>query len=526
MSTYINIGNSAFSDARNGEFVDKSGLIGVINGTLNSESKFTCVSRCRRFGKSMAAKMLCAYYDHSCDSRHLFEDLQIAKDPSFEKHLNKYPVIYIDLSEFIGAFDETEENIVAFIQKELRRDLVAAYPEVVVEEEDRLMQVLIKISEATQKKFIIIIDEWDAICREYKPGTNAMDLYVNWLRGIFKGVNANRVFAAAYMTGILPIKKYETQSALNNFREYSMVEPGPLAQYFGFTHEEVDELALKHHMDIDELEKWYDGYQVGDQNSMFNPNSVIQAIDFRRCKSYWGKTAAYNLVANYIKMDYEGLREDIIDMIAGQRVKVNPDTFQNDLHEVTCRDDVLTVLIHLGYLSYDWEKSECYIPNYEVSMEMENAIRLNNWKPVIDALDTSDRLLQALLRGKADVVAEGVEKVHRENISFFKYNDENSLACVISLAFYTARNDFHVHREYPTGDGYADIVLIPRKNVSKPAIVIELKYDKTTDTAISQIKNRHYPDKLAEYSGDLLLVGINYNPDTKHHTCQIEQLRL
>jgi hypothetical protein len=311
-----------------------------------------------------------------------------------------------------------------------------------------------------------------------------------------------------------------------------MLEPGDMAHYFGFTHAEVEALAQKYGMPFDELEKWYDGYQIGDEQSMFNPNSVMQALMRRRCRSFWGKTAGYDIVANYIKMrstlvallakNFEGLSDDIITMQAGQRVKVNPNTFGNDMHEVTCRDDVLTVLIHLGYLSFDWRVEECYLPNREVAIEMENAIRKNNWKPVIDAIEASERLLGFLLRGDAEAVATGVERVHRQEVSLFKYNDENSMACVISLAFYAARNDFHVHREYQTGDGYADLVLIPRKNVNKPAVVIELKYDKTTVTAISQIKQRHYPEKVAEYSGDLLLCGISYDREAKTHSCQIE----
>ena len=522
MGIYINKGNRGFSEARNGEYIDKSGLISVINRSINTQGKFTCVSRSRRFGKSMAANMLCAYYDQSCDSRQLFTDLEIASDPSFEQHLNKYPVIYLDMTRFITMGDNN--NIVEEIEMRVGKEVRDAYPDIPTDSNDDMMDFMLRVSQTTKQKFIFIIDEWDAVCREFKPGTKPMERYIAWLRRMFKDSTASDCFAAVYMTGILPIKRYNTQSALNNFREYSMIEPGKMTPYFGFTHEEVKDLAIKHEMDIDELEKWYDGYKIGDETSMFNPNSVMQAVDYRRCTSYWGRTAAYDIVANYINMDYDGLKEDIIDMLAGGRSKVRVAGFNNDLHDVRSRDDVLTVLIHLGYLSYDRDDKHCYIPNLEVAEQMELAIESNNWKPVIDALDTSDRLLQALLRGKADVVAAGVEKVHRDNISLFKYNDENALLCVISLAFYTARNDFHVHREYPTGDGYADIVLIPRKNVSKPAIVIELKYDKTTDTAISQIKNRHYPNKLTEYSGDLLLVGINYDPDTKQHTCSIESL--
>ena len=524
MGVYINKGNMGFREARNGEYIDKSGLIAVINDTINTKSKFTCVSRSRRFGKSMAAEMLCAYYDQSCDSRELFSDLEIANAPSFEKHLNKYPVLYLDFSEFMGIIRGDKENVVVFLEKELKEDVMEAFPDIPFNPEDRLMKLLLRIYETTGKQFVFIIDEWDAICREFSPGTKVMDQYLDWLRSLFKGESASRAFAAVYMTGILPIKRYATQSALNNFWEYSMITPRRLARYFGFTKEEVKDLAERNGMDFDELVKWYDGYQIGIQPSMFNPSSVMQAIDNGRCESFWAATGAYDAVASYINMDYEGLREDIVEMLAGGRCRVSVIGFNNDLHDIRSRDDVLTVLIHLGYLSYDFDDKKCFIPNLEVAGEMENAIKFNKWKPVVDALDTSDRLLQALLRGKEETVAAGVEKVHRDNISLFKYNDENALSCVISLAFYTARNDFHIHREYPTGDGYADIVLIPRKNVAKPAIVVELKYDETTDTAISQIKNRHYPNALADYSGELLLVGINYDPDTKQHTCKIESL--
>lgn len=372
MGTYINIGNEGFVSARNGEYVDKSGLIAAINSTLNTERRFSCVTRCRRFGKSMAAKTLCAYYDHSCDSRELFADLKIASDPSFEKHLNKYPVIYLDMTDFVSRFKD--DSIVAKIQQKLKEDVLKAYPQIQVSDDDDLMETLIAIYGETGQKFIMIIDEWDAICREFKPGTGAMDDYVSWLRRMFKEVNANNVFAAVYMTGILLIKKYKTESALNNFREYSMVEPGNMASYFGFTKEEVRVLAEKYGADFDELVKWYDGYKIGDELSMFNPNSVMEVINRGRCRSYWASTGAFDAVAQYINMNYDGLKDDVIKMLGGGRCKVDPTGFQNDMSVIWTRDDALTVLIHLGYLSYDWVKSECYIPNREVAGEIEDAI--------------------------------------------------------------------------------------------------------------------------------------------------------
>ena len=521
MGIYINIGNEGFRRIRNSEYVDKSELIEIVNKTLFTRQSFSCVSRCRRFGKSMAAEMLAAYYDHSCDSRHLFADLDIASHPSFEQHLNKYPVIFLDMTAFVTKYHD--DDIVGAIDTQLREDILSAYPGQVSKEGDDLMDLLIRIAAATGERFVFIIDEWDAICREFKPDTTAMDRYVNWLRRMFKEVNAANVFAGVYMTGILPIKKYKTESALNNFIEYSMVKPGGMARFFGFTKAEVRMLAERHGMDFDELEKWYDGYQIGGEPSMFNPNSVMQAINEQWCESYWGRTGATDAVADYIHMNYEGLKDDIIQMLAGGRCFVSPGGFKNDLTQILSRDDVLTVLIHLGYLTYDRRTRKCHIPNLEVAEEMELAVKSNRWKHVVEALEQSDCLLQATLEGDAEAVARGIELAHDENTSILSYNNENSLACVLSIAYFAARNDYIIHRELASGKGFADLVFIPRKNVDSPALVVELKFNRDADSAIDQIRRRQYPARVAEHASDLLLVGINYDREAKTHDCRIER---
>jgi len=521
MGIYLNKGNEGFRRIRNSEFIDKSGLIAVVNSTLFTRNCFSCVTRSRRFGKTMAAEMLQAYYDHSCNSRSLFADLEIASHPSFEEHLNKYPVIYLDMTRFTSGNDGN--NVVGEIEKRVKEEVMAAYTDVPEKNDDDLMDYLLRVAGQTGERFVFIIDEWDAPCRIYADNPQAMDRYVDWLRRMFKDVTAIQAIAGVYMTGILPIKKYKTQSALNNFQEYSMVKPGAMARYFGFTKNEVEALAERHGMNYNELETWYDGYQIGSELSMFNPNSVMTAINEQWCDNYWGRTGAFDAVSDYIDMNYKGLRDDIIDLLSGGRCAVDPAGFSNDISEVRSRDDVLTVLIHLGYLTYDRREQECFVPNMEVAKELENAIKANNWKEVIDALTLSKDLLKATLRGNSDYVANALRSIHSEDTSIFSYNDENSLACVISLAYYYARNDYHIHREYMTGEGYADLVLIPRKNVSSPALVIELKYDKSTQAAISQIKARNYPQTVAGYTGDILLVGINYDKDTKQHECQIER---
>ena len=522
MGIYINLGNEGFKTARRGEYVDKSELIGVINATLGTERMFSCVSRCRRFGKSMAAKMLNAYYDQSCDSRSLFQNLKIAGHASFEEHLNKYPVIYLDMTNFTTR-NIPKSEIIPCIQQEIKAEVQACYPDADITADDDLMNALTKVASHYHLQFFMIIDEWDAICREFLGDKEEMDRYVNMLRRLFKGSNTAQVFVGAYMTGILPIKKYKTESALNNFTEYSMVKPGKLAGHFGFVKDEVMALAAKHGMSYDNLEKWYDGYQIGDERSIFNPNSVMLALYNDYCESYWGSTGSYDAVANYIRMNFDGLKDDIISMLAGERVPVNSETFQNDMSVIQYKDDVLTVLIHLGYLSYDRQNKECYIPNREVAIEMTNAVKANNWQNVVSAIETSKQLLQATLDGNAEAVAKGIEAVHDENTSILSYNNENSLACVLSLAYYYARNDYVIHREYATGKGFADLVMIPRKNVNSPAIIVELKYGKDTTSAIEQIKQRQYFQKVSDYTDNMLLVAINYDKDSKLHQCKIER---
>jgi hypothetical protein len=521
MGTYIDKGNSDFSQVLNSTYVDKSGLISVVNETLFTEQRRSCVTRSRRFGKSMAANMLCAYYDRSCDSRSLFEPLEISKDPSFEKYLNKFPVIKLDITDFT-TIHKDDPNLIDIIQEELKSDVRKAYPGVVPDDFNKdFMEMLIHINQATGDSFIMIIDEWDAICRESCDAT--VEAYLNWLRRMFKGSNTLRVFAGVYMTGILPIKKYSKQSALNNFIEYSVTSPMGEERYFGFTRDEVKKLCAEKGRDYEEFAKWYDGYSIGREPYLFNPNSVILALKAGRCDSFWQASASYELVATYIDMNYEGLKDDIIYMLSGGRCEVNTTNFSNDMHDVKSKDEVLTVLIHLGYLAYDFEEAECYIPNYEVRREMENAVKSSGWQ-IAYAISNSKKLLKETLAGNADYVAEVIDKAHDEHTSILSYNNENSLACVLTLAYIYAQNDYIVHRELPTGKGFADLVLIPRRNVDKPALVLELKYKKEVEAAIAQIKSKRYVSKIEQYTGDILLVGINYDKKEKRHTCVIESV--
>jgi len=541
MGTYINKGNEGFRDVIGSQYVDKTAMIAEINKTLYTERRFTCVTRCRRFGKTMAMKMLCAYYDRSCDSRSLFEGLAISQpdkegeDKQYERHLNKYPVICLDLTKFTTRY-RNDDNIVKHIQEDVKREIIETYPQVRTRDDDDLMEVLLRVSMQTDDRFIMLIDEWDALLREYVRKPELINEYVDMLRRLFKGDDSSRVFAGVYMTGILPIKKYKTQSALNNFREYSMVDPGHLSSFFGFTGKEVERLSYLHGVDMESLKQWYDGYKIGDEPSIYNPYSVMEAIYRNRCKNYWEKTGAYESASDFIQMNYEGLKDDVIQMLAGGRCRVNTTKFQNDISEVKCKDDVLTVLIHLGYLAYDWDTDECYIPNKEVGEEFANALEDTSWSQLIKTVRNSRDLLDATIGGNETAVAKAIDLAHDENTSILSYNDENSLACVLSIAYIWAKNKYVIHRELATGKGFADLVLIPRRNVDSPALVLELKCNKDADAAIDQIKRKNYPDKVADYLdssprggrevADILLVGINYDKDGaegKKHSCKIER---
>lgn len=541
MGTFINRGNLEFSEYIADDYIDKTELIRAINDRMCKQGRYSCVTRCRRFGKSMAARMLYAYYDKSCNSRELFKGLKIESDPTFETHLNKYNVLFLDVTRFTTQ-PKYFGHIVKSIQTEMTAEIKTVFPQVNYKSDSDLMDCLDAIFQQTGERFFFIIDEWDAICREfperrkYKNSTSdveptEMDEYVMFLRRLFKTDNSDQVFVGAYLTGILPMLKFQTESALNNFWEYSVIKPGKLAPYFGFTKQEVSELCANHDIDIEEMQKWYDGYQIGNEPCIFNPSSVMKATILGSFQSYWAATGSYDRIAAYIDLNFDGLKDGIIKMLAGEHCHVNTTSFNNNIYVVNTKDDVFTALIHLGYLAYDQNDETCYIPNKEVRDELINAVNANNWNEIVNVIQTSRELLEATIDGNAERVARYIDAAHNENTSILSYNDENSLSCTLSLAYIYARNEYILHRELATGKGFADLVFIPRKNVVKPAMIVELKYNKNANTAIEQIHHKEYASKVLEYINNdtsgfdyILLVGINYDKETKTHSCIIQKL--
>ena len=515
MGQFIDRENYGFRRVKNSDFVDKTGLLNILNRNMDTENGFMCISRPRRFGKSVAAEMAYAYYDRNSDSRNLFEGLEITKSPDYEKHLNKYPTIFIDWNTFANVPDKDK---LKEAQKSIIADLKQSYD--ILEEKNSLSKALAEINLKTGDRFILIIDEWDMLVRDVTQ--EIQDEYVDFLRSMFKSADAKKTFLLVYMTGILPIIKIKTQSALNNFREYSIISPADTDKYYGFTEDEVKTLCESHGMNLELMKHAYDGYIIGEEKSMFNPNSVMMSILYRTYDSFWSRTASFMAIEKYLNIDADQVRTKIISMMNGEEVTVRVSSFRNDMKNIETSDDVLTLLAHLGYLSYNPETKNVRIPNTEVTEEFENAVRFAGWNELSKAVGQSLQLLDDTINLRENKVARAFDDYHFEASSLLEFNDENSMRCAITLAYYAAKPFYKIFHELPTGKGFADMVFIPLPKSTRPAIVVELKYDKTADSAIDQIKRKEYPKSLVGFSKKIVLCGINYNKSTSKHEVVME----
>ena len=520
MGRFINPGDELFRQAINSEiYVDKTGLLNYANRVILTSRKYLCVSRPRRFGKSMAASMVAAYYDRTVDASKTFAGLEITQAKDFDEHRNKYDVIQLNMQNFLSRTRDMDAFL-QLLKKSVLWELFNLYPDYMYFDKTDLIGSLADVYTNTKRPFVIVIDEWDCVFREFKDNKDWQRLYLDFLRDWLKD---NPGIALVYMTGILPIKKYGTHSALNMFREFSMEEPLDLAPYVGFTTSEVKSLCEKYSCSFEECQRWYDGYSFKTVAEVYNPHSVVEAISSGKFDTYWNQTESYEALKIYITMNFDGLRDSILKLLSGEHLPINTKTFSNDMTTFQSVDDVLTLLMHLGYLGYDSTKEEVFIPNQEIAREYYNAITTTDWDIVVRALKRSEELLQAVLAKDAETVAKGIEEAHMET-SHIQYNDENALSYTLSLAFYSARQKYKIFRELPTGKGFADLVFLPRPTCQElPALILELKWDKNANTAIQQIKERCYVKALEDYTGNILAVGINYDKETRKHECLIEE---
>ncbi len=523
MGFYINPGNDNFRFIVNDEYVDKSGMIAVLNKTINTKSMLSCVSRPRRFGKSYAANMLEAYYDCGCDSHELFDDLEIARDESYEKHLNKYNVLYLDITGFLG--ETTYEKLSQYVIERVLLDAQRGFP--AVDPNGSIKEALTAIVETTGRKFIAIIDEWDAPVRDPSATPEIQKYYLEFLRSLFKSEITKKVFAAAYMTGILPIKKDGTQSAISEFEEYSILSPDGFAPYTGFSEEDVKRICERKQVSFEKMKAWYNGYTLRNTNgeafSVYNPNSVMRAAGHGVFDSYWGQSTAVYGARDYINLDFDGLGEAAEKLTAGLEIPVKTTTFKNDLVSFESADDVLTLLIHFGYFTYDSEKKSIRIPNYEIQEEFGGMIHKVSHKETMARLRESEQFLADIIAGNEEAVAANLQKVHRKESAPLWYNDEQALRAIVKLSFFTYRDHYIKLEELPSGTGYVDMAYIPRKYDPSPALIIELKAGGTPEEALEQIRSRNYASSIEGLGEEPLLVAITYDKDDKNkpHHCRI-----
>ncbi|MEE0996060.1 MAG: AAA family ATPase, partial [Paludibacteraceae bacterium] len=505
-------------------YVDKSLILSELNKLVSSQGNFVCLSRPRRFGKSMAGNMISAYYSKGCDTREVFSQMKLGQEPCFDKHLNRFNVIKLDLNELYQK-SKTEDlgmDLISFMQKAVTDEFKEQYSDIEFES-NSISSCILQVYKQLGEKFVIIIDEYDVLIREQVP-QKLFDNYLSLLNALFKGTTIRPAIALAYITGIIPIVRDKVQSKLNEFTEYTMLNSGRLSGHVGFTREEVEALCEQYGMDKEECARWYDGYRLTDTIDIYNPLAVVSAIRNQEFESYWSITGSFEALKDYILMDFEGIRQDVVAMISGGSVEVDVYSYLNTMDCFYSKDDVFTYLIHLGYLSYNKKDKTCRIPNEEVRQEWVRSVKLSpDYKKLMEIINASKKLLDATVEGNEEAVAKALDAAHTEVTNPLTYNDEHCFQSAICLAYFYANTRYTLFKELPTGKGYADLVLIPYlPNI--PAMVIELKHTKSAGSALQQIKDKNYCQALNNYKGDLLFVGISYDEKTKEHSCKIERL--
>ena len=563
MGTYLNPGRRGFENAVGSEiYVDKTGMLAYLNTLVNTSQRYVSVSRPRRFGKTMAADMACAYFGRDAGARGLFEGTLLAATPpvrtargelAWDAYLGAFDVVRLVMTDFLHG-SESVEDMLGYLTEEVAGELMEANPDIRYGSRINLRTVMNKIYTATGAQFVIVVDEWDAVFRERQADAEGQAAFLDFLRDLLKD---KPYVALAYMTGILPIKKYGRHSALNMFDEYSMVQPMGLARYTGFTEGEVRELCQRYEMDYDDVSSWYDGYLLHDNvpvgkrrlfregglqehgMRVYNPLSVVTAMRRGMVGNYWNKTETYEALSCYIRRDFRGLKSTVALLMDGGRVGVSLATYQNDMTTLSCRDDVLALLVHLGYLGFegygepgrvDSERGEVFIPNREILEEFRTSTESEEWEEPLAAYERSRELLRATWDRDAGRVADLLEEAH-DRAANGTYSDEAALSYAVQLAYYAAQRFYTTVVELDSGKGYADVCYLPAPSHPElPALVVELKYGHPADTALEQIRRRNYPARLEHYRGNTLLVGVAYDRGAKstdasfkRHSCVIEE---
>ncbi|MCD8076354.1 MAG: ATP-binding protein [Lachnospiraceae bacterium] len=532
------------SETKKPYFVDKTVMLKVLIPFVAEGNNHICITRPRRFGKSVMAAMVGAFFSKGVDSSCIFDSLKIAqasekgmtevspvnKRLDYREHMNQYNVIYINFikpANISKSYDEFINSIEVFLIRDLRK----RFPDTDYWEGLSLVDFLGLIYADTQEKFILIFDEWDCIFHKSYTSNEDRKSFINWLAAMTKDTG---YVALSYMTGVLPIAKYSSGSTINNFQEYTMATDDLFSEYFGFTETEVDELYARYRkrtsnceISREDLKAWYDGYHTPSQERMYNPRSVVEALTRNRIRSYWTATGTYGEISTYIMNDRADVKKDVALMVAGEAVSARVEEFAATSMNLTTRNEILSAMVVYGFLNY--EDGKVHIPNRELMDEFAKTIRERENLGYINRLAVeSERMLNATMKGDTKTMEEILQFAHDTETPLLDYNDETELTAIVNLVYLAARDSYYVERENKAGEGYTDFIFYPERT-GDDGIILELKVDDTPETAIAQIKDRKYilkfQGKMAErkrHTGRVLLVGIGYDKKKKEHRCRIE----
>ena len=511
-----NIEKNEFKLAFNSDyFIDKTELISKISKLISTNGKFLCITRPRRFGKTINAMMLESYYSKNANFKDIFDNLKISDSESYLAHLNKHNVVYLQLNELPDiSTNVTYEEFLNYYVKGLENDLKNLWPE--IHFEGRISNMLQQVFSETGEGFIFIIDEWDFIFNNNLFSKEERNNFLYFLKDLLK----DRPYVElCYMTGVIPIAKYSTGSALNMFKEYTFLNDNIYYKYFGFTTEEVENICKKQDkVTFQELKEWYDGYKI--QNiDIYNPRSVICALSDGICQSYWTNTGPMDEIMYFINNNVTDVKKDIITMISGEPVYVQLEGYGTENLSLETRDEILSAMTVYGLLSYHDETLE--IPNKELLLKFSRSLRDKNLQEISKLLSRSFDLLRATITQDVETMSEIIQYTHDIYTSVIKYNDENSLSCIITIAYISAIENYKIVREMPAGVGFADFIFYP-KDKSKPAFIIELKKNSTPEEALKQIFEKRYDLALKDYNGLKLAIGISYDTNLKNHSIKIQ----
>ncbi|MCD7762625.1 MAG: ATP-binding protein [Lachnospiraceae bacterium] len=520
------------SEARKPYFVDKTKMLVELITLVEQGNNHICITRPRRFGKSVMASMVGAFFSRGFDSSSIFDSLNIAGDKRYREHLNQHDVIYIDFSE-AANISKSYDRFIERIEKKLSMDLKRAFPAVEFDEDDSLVEYLRAVHEETMTSFLFVFDEWDCIFHKKYITKEDKESFINFLASLTKGTG---YVSLSYMTGVLPIAKYSSGSTINNFVEYTMAVQPKYSEYFGFSDEEVDMLYGRYlekekepAVAREDLRLWYDGYHTAGGTKLYNPRSVVLALTNNCLLSYWTTTGPYSEISTYIVNDVDGVKKDVALMIAGEAVPSDVEEFAATAMHLSTRDEIFSAMVVYGFLNY--ENGKVHIPNKELLDEFAKTIRREKKLGYIyDLANASSQMLQATLAGDTKTMEEILQFAHDTETPLLNYNNETELTAIVNLVYLAARDYYYVERENKAGEGYADFIFYPERQ-GDDGIILELKVDDTPEAAIRQMKDKKYAlkfqGKLAEkkrHTGRILMVGIGYDKKRKDHHCKVEMI--